>query len=375
MSKTRAMNIMMLGLRGFPNVEGGVESHAEKLCLQLTNLGCHVSVIVRSPYQDSSIGTVWRGINFISIWAPKSMKFEAITHSFFGLIYAAIKRPDILHIHAIGPSIITFPARLLGLRVIVTHHGPDYDRQKWGRLAKSVLKLGERWGMRWSNERIAISGVISELIKKKHNMGSRLIHNGIDLPDIPESQNMLDRFGLKQGKYVLLVSRFVPEKRHHDLIQAFSDSKLKDWKLVLVGGTNHADAYTQSVISAASMVRNVICTGFQTGETLKGLYANAGIFVLPSSHEGLSIALLEALSYGLPVLASNIPANLELNLPEDCYFELGNVNQMTEKIKSHSKSVLTKERKSELRNWVSENYNWEKVGIKTYQVYQDCLES
>ena len=82
---------------------------------------------------------------------------EAITHSLLGVFKARGFRPDLLHIHAIGPSLVTPLARLLGMKVVVTNHGPDYERQKWGRLASAVLRLGERLGTAYANKVIAIS--------------------------------------------------------------------------------------------------------------------------------------------------------------------------------------------------------------------------
>src|SRR5260221_4349777 len=111
-----------------------------------------------------------------------------------------------------------------------------------------------------------------------------------------------------KDKYVLLVSRLVREKRHLDLIEAFRRADLDDWKLVIVGAADHADAYAREVVSVAERTERVVTTGFQSGVALHGLYANAGLFVLPSSHEGLPIAILEALSFGVPVVASDIPA-------------------------------------------------------------------
>ncbi len=125
---------MMLGLRGFPNVQGGVETHVQYLSSHLNDLGCEVNVIVRSPYHPKEKGIEWNGIRFYRIWAPASKKLEAIVHTFLGVCYAALKRPDVLHIHAIGPSLMVPLARILGLKVVITHHGPDYDRQKWGGL-------------------------------------------------------------------------------------------------------------------------------------------------------------------------------------------------------------------------------------------------
>jgi len=364
---------MMLGLRGFPGVQGGVETHAEHLCPLLVEMGCDVTVLARSPYQPSEIGPVWKGVKFISLWAPKSKGLEAILHSFLGVLYAAVRRPDILHIQAIGPAIMALPARLLGLRVVVTHHGPDYDRQKWGRFAKLVLQLGERFGMRWSNARIVISEVIRTLVRDKHGRESTLIPNGVTLPEMPESVGALAPFGLEPGKYVLLVSRLVPEKRHIDLIAAFRQAMLPGWKLAIVGASDHPDAYVKQVLDMAAATPNVVCTGLQTGQALRELYAHAGIFVLPSSHEGLPIAMLEALSYGLPVIASDIPANLEVDLPAESYFPLGEVQALATRLGGFSAHPLTKDAREARRTWVSERFDWRDIASQTRAVYQSVV--
>lgn len=369
----KPLSIMWLGLRGFPLVQGGVETHAEHLCTQLAELGCDVTVIVRASYQSPSIGPEWKKVRFHALWAPRSKGLEAIVHTFLGVIYAAIKRPDILHIQAIGPALMTPLARLLGLRVVVTHHGPDYDRQKWGRLAKSVLRLGEYCGMRFSNRRIAISEVIRQLVRKKHGMDCALIPNGVDIPEQTGTVTSLDRFGLQPQRYVLLVSRFVPEKRHHDLIQGFAAAALDGWKLVLVGAADHPDSYTAAVLKAAQETSGVVCTGFQTGIALNELYQHAGIFVLPSSHEGLPIALLEAMSYGLPAIASDIAANREIDCSDIDYFPVGDVHTLASLLKNRAAASQEKDQRDRLRNFVSERYRWIDVAKGTFEIYADLL--
>jgi glycosyltransferase involved in cell wall biosynthesis len=297
---------------------------------------------------------------------------EAIVHTFLGVLYATAKRPDILHIQAIGPALMTPLARLLGLRVIVTHHGPDYDRQKWGRFARFALQLGERWGMCWSNGRIAISNVIADLVRTKYTVESTLIPNGVVMPDFPTSIAALDKFGLTKGHYVLLVSRLVPEKRHLDLIAAFKQANLPKWKLVIVGGADHPDDYQREVIEKAAEA-GVVMTGVQRGLALQELFAHAGLFVLPSSHEGLPIVLLEALSFGLPVLASDIPANLEVGLAAKHYFPLGNITVLAEQIKQWSIDGLTMSERDNTRAWVAERYNWQDIAEKTQTLYLSCF--
>jgi len=365
------MRVTFLGLRGFPEVQGGVETHAEHLCPLLEELGCEVDVIVRAPYQPESIGNEWKGIHFHRLWAPRSKGLEAILHTGLGVLYAGfVRRPDVLHVQAIGPALMVPLARLLGLRVVVTHHGPDYDRQKWGYFARRVLQLGERFGMRWANERIVISEVIRSLVRRKHGRDSVLIPNGVVLPEMPNTVGALTAFGLESGKYVLLVSRLVPEKRHLDLISAFQYATLPGWKLAIVGASDHPDAYVREVLNTAAATSRVVCTGLQTGLALRELYAHAGIFVLPSSHEGLPIAMLEALSYGLPVVASDIPANLEVGLSPEHYYPLGDVATLATRLKEFAAQALTAEARESRRAWVSERFDWRDIARRTLMVYQ-----
>lgn len=373
--KQAPLKVMFLGLRGFPGVQGGVETHAEHLCPLLVRLGCEVTVLTRSPYQPKNIGSEWQGVTFVSLWAPKSKGLEAIVHSFLGVLYAAIKRPDILHIQAIGPGIMTLFARILGLRVVVTHHGPDYARQKWGRFARWVLQTGEFLGMRFANQRIVISEVIRKLVLSKHHVDSELIPNGVALPNLPLPSSTLAKFALEPEHYVLLVSRFVPEKRHLDLIEAFRQASIPGWKLAIVGQSDHPDQYVNDVLNAAQACPGVVCTGFQSGQALKELYAHAGLFVLPSSHEGLPIALLEALSYGLPVLASDIPANLELGLNPEHYFPLGQIDILAERLSAFSKIPINDVSRNQRRSWVIQRYDWSTIAQLTYHVYTSVLSA
>ena len=127
------MNIIVTGTRGIPSIQGGVETHCEELYpLMLSSGNIHIMLICRSAYISKEKRRInYKGIDLKTLYSPKSKSFEAIVHTFLTVLYAAYKRPDILHIHAIGPNLLTPLARLLGLKVVMTHHGPDYERQKW----------------------------------------------------------------------------------------------------------------------------------------------------------------------------------------------------------------------------------------------------
>lgn len=365
------MRVMFLGLRGFPNVQGGVEAHVQNLALRLAARGCEVECIVRAAYQPLENGSHWRGVRFLRVWSPRRRWAEALVHTFLGVLVAAVRRPDVLHIHAIGPAFWTPLARLLGLRVVVTHHGPDYDREKWGQMARAVLRLGERWGARQANGVIAISQTIASLVEAAHHRDTTLIPNGVNLPVLQARSDALAPWGLEPRRYVLLVSRLVPEKRHLDLIEAFRRAAPAGWKLVIVGAADHPDDYIRSVQRAAAETPGVVMTGFQSGEALQQLYTHAGLFVLPSTHEGLPIALLEALSYGLPVVASSIPANLELKLGTDAYFPAGDVGALATRLaQACAEPPAGDEAVQQRRTWVAERYDWDRIADATLGVYE-----
>ena len=173
--------IVFLGLRGIPNVQGGVEKHVEMLAGELTACGWDVEVIGRSRYLPHAGSVSWNGIRVSPLWAPRKMALEAIVHTFLGVWVAAWRRPDILHIHAIGPALLVPLARLLGLRVVVTHHGYDYDRQKWGGLARRMLKLGEYCGMRLSHGRIAVSNDVARTMASRYDAPVAFVPNGVSI--------------------------------------------------------------------------------------------------------------------------------------------------------------------------------------------------
>lgn len=366
------MRVLVLGLRGVPGIEGGVETHAEQLYPRLAADGCDVQILVRTPFvsaQQRSFGM----IRLKRLWAPRRRGLEAFVHSMLGVFYAAFTRPDILHVHAIGPAIVTPIARLFGLRVVVTNHGPDYDRDKWGLIARSVLRLGERVGMRYAHARIAISRVIAELVMTKYGCSSDLIPNGVVIHEPLANSDQVARFGLHPGRYFLQVGRLVPEKRQLDLIRAYQGISPHDWQLAIVGRLAD-DPYSRTVAVAAREA-GVVLTGFQSGEALRQIYSHAGAFILPSSHEGLPIALLEALSYGVPVLASAIPANLEIGLQSTNYFPLGDIDELGRRMKTVSEQKMDSASKAERRRWVAERYDWDRIAVQTLDLYSRIISA
>ncbi|MCM1313304.1 MAG: glycosyltransferase family 4 protein [Bacteroides sp.] len=365
------MKIVVTGTRGIPDIMGGVETHCEELFSRIAKAGAEVTLIRRSNYVHDAL-TEWNGVRLADVDSPKKKSFEAIIHTFRAINAAKRLGADILHVHAIGPALLVPYAKMLGMKVVFTHHGPDYDRDKWGFAAKTMLKLGERMGCRFADEVIVISDVIRNLISSKYGRTKNvhLIYNGVPEPDICDNPEYFEELGIEKGNYVLGMCRFVPEKNLHHLVEAFGKLSTGNGasriKLVLAGDTDFEDDYSR-MLKRIARENGVVLTGFVKGHKLHSLLTHARCFVLPSSHEGLPIALLEAMSYGLPVIVSDIPANLEVGLPEKDYFRCGNVDELSAKLQSVVNGECQRIR------YDMSKYDWNMIAKQVAEVYAYCL--
>lgn len=365
------MKVVVTGTRGIPNIMGGVETHCEELFPRIAARNFDVTVIRRSNYVKDDLKE-WKGVRFMDIKSPKKKSFEAIIHTFRAINEAKHLGANILHIHAIGPALLVPYAKLRGMKVVFTHHGPDYDRNKWGFTAKIMLKLGERLGCMFADEVIVISDVIRNLIKQKYGRTQHvhLIYNGVSQPEICAYPEYFQELNIEKEKYILGMCRFVPEKNLHHLIAAFVKIKnsFSDIKLVLAGDTDFEDEYSRELKKIARK-NGVVLTGFIKGRKLHSLLTNCRCYCLPSSHEGLPIALLEAMSYGVPVVVSNIPANIEVGLPKEDYFHCGEVDALVEKLQTVLNSPIRRV------EYDMKKYDWERIADEVVNVYNEITNS
>ena len=362
------MKIFVVGTRGIPDIPGGVETHCQELYPRIVAEGYEVILATRSSYVKDK-AAVWNGVSLKHIFAPRKKNLEALVHTFFAVIVAKICKPDLIHIHAIGPSLLVPFIRLMGMKVVMTNHGHNYRHDKWGFFAKKILSLGEYWGGKYADEIIVISSEIGNVVKKRCGRESNLIYNGVTLPEKTTKTDILEQQGILPGKYILAVGRLVPEKGLHDLFEAIKKIP-GDLQLVIAGDADYETKYSRKVKKKAGEDSRIVLTGYITGEYLHQVFSHARQFVLPSYHEGLPIALLEAMSYDIPPLVSDIPAHKELQLPEYCYFRCGDKIHLQHQLEQSLRSNVDRQKLIDYRSIVARKYDWEKISRQTIAVYE-----
>lgn len=373
--ENRSKKIAMIGHKRIPSREGGVEIVVDEISTRLTKRGYHVDAYNRSGYHvsgkqfDEKRGKVYNGIRLFTIPTFKSSSLNAIVYSFLATLRSLVGRYGIIHYHAEGPCTMIGIPKFFGISTVATIHGLDWQRAKWGNLASKVLKYGEKTAVRKADEIIVLSRNVQDYFRQQYGRETVFIPNGIDKPARREAREITKRFGLHKDDYILFLARLVPEKGAHYLVEAYQELRT-DKKLVIAGGDSHAEEYMEKIYGYAKGNSKIVLTDFVQGRVLEELFSNAYVFVVPSDVEGMSISLLEAMSYGNCCLVSDIPENLEVVEDKAASFRKGDVADLCAKLRFLLEREEEVKRYKEVSSrFICDKYNWEEVVDETIKVY------
>lgn len=377
-SKT-GLRIAMIGHKRIPSREGGVEIVVEELAVRMAAIGHHVYVYNRYGHHvsgkkyDQEYGLkgrkFYKGVRVYIVPTFRSSSLNAIVYSFFATIRALLGRYDVLHFHAEGPCVMVWLPRLFHKRIVVTVHGLDWQRAKWGNFAAYVIKLGEKMAAKYADEVIVLSKNVQQYFADTYHREVTYIPNGIDKPVRKDAQMITEKYGLTKDGYLLSLGRIVPEKGLHYLIEAFAEIDT-DKKLVIAGGNSHAVEYMDQIHRMAAQDERIIMTDFVQGQVLEELYSNAYAFVLPSDVEGMALTLLEAMSYGDCCLVSDICENTEVVEDKALVFRKGDVQDLRRQLEymlAHPEVV--EEYREHSADYICGKYNWDEVVRETLELY------
>jgi glycosyltransferase involved in cell wall biosynthesis len=307
-------------------------------------------------------------------------RLEALVHSGLSTAHAMLpgeEAADILHYHAIGPSVFTPVPRLLtSRRVVVTIHGLDHDREKWGLGARTSLRAAGWITAHVPHATITVSRDLADYYLERYGRPAHHIANGVVPPVTRRPRLIAERWGLAGEDYLLFLGRLVPEKAPDLLVRAFRhvDTPVR---LVLAGGSSFTDGYVRHLQALASADPRVIMAGEVRGELRDELYTNAAAFVLPSNLEGLPLTLLEAASYRLPLIASDIPPHLEVvgrDAPGGRLFRRGDESALGAALGAVLGALpVEREGARQLADRVVRDYDWDAAADATEELYASLL--
>lgn len=371
--------IAMIGHKRIPSREGGVEIVVDELATRLVQHGFSVDAYNRSGYHvsgkefDEKRGKVYNGIKLITIPTFKSSSLNASVYSLLATIRSLFGNYGIYHYHAEGPCIMLWLQKLFGKKIVVTIHGLDWQRAKWGNLAVDVLKFGEKQAVKHADEIIVLSQNVKNYFAETYHRETWYIPNGISRPEGKEAKVITDKWGLEKDSYILFLARLVPEKGAHYLIDAYRKMDT-DKKLVIAGGNSHSTEYVSEIHDKAQANENIILTGFVQGEELEELYSNAYLFVLPSDIEGMALSLLEAMSYGNCCLVSDICENKEVVEDRAITFRKSDTSDLQDKLTFLIKHPeIVKDYQQQSSDYICNKYSWDQVTEETIRCYRKAL--
>lgn len=369
------MRIAMIGHKRYGSREGGVEVVVTELARRMAALGHEVTCYDRLG-ADVMTGDaadrrerVVDGVRVVPVKTIDKKGLAALSSSYFATLAAIKDRPDVIHYHAEGPCVPLPLAKRAGIRTVATIHGLDWQRAKWGKLASTYIKMGERAAANKSDGLIVLSKSAQSYFEGAYGRKATFIPNGIEAKQPRPVNQIKDKWGLDEGSYLLYLGRLVPEKRPELLIEAFRKLDT-DKSLVIAGGGSDTSEYEASLREAAQGDPRILFTGFVSGEPLEELYSNCYAYMLPSDVEGMPMSLLEAMAHGRCCVTSDIPECADVLAGNGVTFEKGSADSLWAALQG----LLTDGDRGRVlgtaaKEHVEKTYNWESVVERTLELY------
>ena len=373
----KQLNIAMLGHKRIPSREGGIEVVVEELSTRMVKKDHKVVCFNRSGHHvagaefDQKDMKSYKGVQLKSVFTIDKGGLAAMTSSVSAAVRAAFGKYDVVHIHAEGPAAMAWLPKLCGKRVIVTVHGLDWQREKWGKgFASKYIHFGEKMAVKFADEIIVLSSGVQQYFQDTYGRKTQFVPNGVNEPKLRAAGEITKKWGLEKGNYILYLGRIVPEKGERYLIEAFKKVNT-DKKLVIAGGTSDTDEFGKELRALAAGDDRIIFTGFVQGRLKHELYSNPYIYTLPSDLEGMPLSLLEGMSYGNCCLTSDIPECSEVIEDKAVAFRKSDVDDLREKLQMLcDKEDLVRQFKAGAKEFILKKYGWDDVVDRTIELYR-----
>lgn len=370
------MRIAMIGHKRYGTREGGVEVVVTELARRMAALGHEVTCYDRggSDVMTGGVAATHErfvdGVRVVPVKTIDRRGLAALSSSYFATKRAIKDRPDVVHYHAEGPCVPLPLVKRAGIRTVATIHGLDWQRAKWGKLASTYIKMGEKAAATKADGVIVLSRPAQDYFMSAYGRETVLIPNGVGRKQVKPANGIRELWGLEEGSYVLYLGRLVPEKRPELLIDAFKKLGTEK-RLVITGGGSDTSEFEKTLHEHAKCDSRILFTGFVSGESLEELYSNAYAYVLPSDVEGMPMSLLEAMAYGRCCVTSDIPECADVLAGRGVTFDKGDVAGLAAVLsRVLGDPDFAQDRGQAAKAYVEETYDWDSVVERTLELYE-----
>lgn len=349
-------SVSIIGTRGYPSYYGGFETAVRKLAPYLAERGWDVTVYGRPGAtkpddldRDPRVKTIeTRGVETKSV--------STLSYGLTATADVARRKPDVALVMNVANGFFLPLLRARGIPTLINVDGIEWNRAKWGRLAKAVFHQGARATARFGDRMVYDSVEIARLWREEFGLvGDFIPYGGEVPPELPLEEGLHDR------EYVLVVARFVPENTIPQFIEA-ALTLAETRQVVLVGSAGYGGELDERAQALADARPNVRWLGHVSDDRrLLSLWQHAGVYFHGHSVGGTNPALVQAMACGAPIVARDTAYNREV---------LGGAGVLTDPTPAHIVRAITelldnKDTQAELsalaRVRAHAHYSWEAV--------------
>lgn len=373
----RRLKIALIGTRGIPASHGGFETCVEEIGWRLVQKGHKVTVYSKKNPKYGDLKE-YKGMDIVYIPRVSIKGFETLFAAFLAVLHTMFFKKHDFHMvfdPANSPTLLFY--KLLGMKNAINVDGLGWQRDKWGKYAKSYYKWSEWAAVKLCKNIVTDSDAMADYYKKEYSSLSTTITYGANIPQVDQNEvePVLAKYGLKKHGYILQITRFEPENNPLLTIQAFNKFE-SDLMLVLIGGVPAPTSYSEQIKNEGAKNPAVKLPGFiYDRKVLDIIWTNAFCYIHGNHIGGTNPALLQAMAAARPIIARDCIFNREV-LAGYGYFYERNVESLLEQFNSIKRNHDDAESKAKSAfDRVKTVYTWEQITDQYEAMFKKLTKS
>jgi len=301
-------SVAIIGTRGYPSYYGGFETAVRYLAPYLADRGWDVTVYGRPGATQPDDPQLDRRVRRLETRGIESRSLSTLSYGLTSVLMARREKPDVALVMNVANGFWLPILRRAGIPTLVNVDGIEWDRAKWGKVAKALFLKGARLTAANATDLVYDARAIADRWATDFGTGGKFIPYGGGIPTV---QYALEP-GLEHRKYVLYVARFVPENSIEEFFGAVPG--IADHAdVVIVGSSGYGGELDDRARDLAAANDRVHWLGHVSDDSrLHSLWQHAGVYFHGHSVGGTNPALVQAMACGAPTVARDTVFNREV---------------------------------------------------------------